>query len=86
MLGWHLGTHRSVKQNLKPEKDPNMMTIASQIKLNDTLNTNQNMKYENWYHQKEPFKWISNRNTHTQRKDKVWGEKFNKTETSVTQI
>ena len=30
--------------------------------------------------------FLTETHTHTQRKDKVWGEKFNKTETSVTQI
>ena len=33
------------------------------------------MKYENWYHQKNPFKWISNRNTHTHKEKTKCEEK-----------
>ena len=36
------------------------------------------MKYENWYHQTKPFKWISNKNTHTHKEKKKCEEKFNK--------
>ena len=36
------------------------------------------MKYENWYHQTKPFKWISNKNTHTHKEKTKCEEKFNK--------
>ena len=89
MLGWNLGTHRSVKQNLKPRKRPKYdnCSISNQIKW---YSKHKSKEVKTWNMKtgttkKSPLNGFLTE-THTQRKDKAWGEKFNKTEKSVTQI